>query len=240
MTNHSLLIIALATVAFGTASAAAPQGAFSVDEGVYVKLDADNYTMGIYEFFTFDGARGINVEGKRLLTVDEWSYLSDRKMDGKATVNGAHGWIILPDDWTQPAGVSPLVIGSGLSWDTNNYNGDDWSKMSNAGAVFLRAAGYSVDGINAEEDDDSGTYWSATEDNDVDGYAIYFDEWQSANLQTYSKTLYLSVRLAQPVTDNDEAIDNISVTDKAVKRVIGGQLLIKRGDKTFNVLGSEL
>ena len=56
------------------------------------------------------------------------------------------GVILLPDNWTAPAGISftPGWLASGTDFPTvnNTYNTWDWKKMEEAGAVFLPAGGW--------------------------------------------------------------------------------------------------
>ena len=82
----------------------------------------------------------------RTLTNDEWTYLINTRTDassksGIATVNDVTGFVLLPDNWTLPAG---LEFTSGVNGDfaQNNYSAADWTKMEENGAVFLPAAGY--------------------------------------------------------------------------------------------------
>ena len=110
----------------------------------------------------------------RTLTDDEWFYLRYRRTNaedllGVAAVNRRRGLILLPDNWTCPAGVR---FHSGFSSCTNgpyDYEGhqtftaDQWSKLEAAGAVFLPAAGRREGSwVSAVWHD--GSYW-ATEYN---------------------------------------------------------------------------
>ena len=63
----------------------------------------------------------------RTLSADEWSYLfstrtNAQQLRGQATVNGIHGYIFLPDDWSIPSGLS--FQGSPNNWTSNQYAGD--------------------------------------------------------------------------------------------------------------------
>ena len=106
----------------------------------------------------------------RTLTYNEWEYLLNNRLNasslkGVAQVNGVNGWILLPDNWTCPAGVT---FKSGFH--SNNgyaayqtFTAEQWSKLESAGAVFLPAAGYRYDSdvVCVQY---YGDYWSATED----------------------------------------------------------------------------
>ena len=134
----------------------------------------------------------------RTLTKDEWNYIffirpNAQNLFALGSVNGVNGTIILPDDWTTPTGVHFVPsTASGLlkaSWfdgyynDYNNnfshniYTSEQWSKMEQAGAVFLPASGYR-EGTNVSEVGKYGGYWSSTghrEDGTYDPHYAYFD-----------------------------------------------------------------
>ena len=85
----------------------------------------------------------------RVLTDDEWQYLLGTRSGaaskvGVAQVIGLEGLVILPDNWTLPAG---LTFNSGFASDSqeykdvNQYTAMQWDKMEKAGAVFLPACG---------------------------------------------------------------------------------------------------
>ena len=119
----------------------------------------------------------------RTLTYEEWLYLlverpNQSELFGVAQVNGVNGLILLPDNWTCPAGIT---FKSGFH---NNYGVDyyaayqtftaaEWSRLEAAGAVFLPAAGYHY-GSYVSDVQHSGNYWSATEDDSNSAYCLYF------------------------------------------------------------------
>ena len=99
------------------------------DWGVYNAISNGGGEMGLW----------------RTITHDEWNYLFSYRQDAtykksKATVVGEQGWVLLPDAWIQPDGVS--FMGSASDYDINNYDVNEWIIMENAGAVFLPNAGY--------------------------------------------------------------------------------------------------
>ena len=134
----------------------------------------------------------------RTLTKDEWNYIffirpNAQNLFALGSVNGVNGTIILPDDWTTPTGVHFVPsTASGLlkaSWfdgyynDYNNnfshniYTSEQWSKMEQAGAVFLPASGYRR-GTNVSKVGKFGGYWSSTgyrEDGTYDPHLATFD-----------------------------------------------------------------
>lgn len=128
---------------------------------------------------------GGNQEGMwRTMTIDEWYYLlgidGNNKRNEKwahATIDGVHkGIVLLPDDWSQPSGVS-FVPGDNNGYMTNNYSLKEWSIMEDASAIFLPAAGEryqtEIDYYYSE-----GYYWSSSlsEDNE-EGRAVCFLEY---------------------------------------------------------------
>ena len=136
-----------------------------------------------YSIFTDWGNNIISNGGDKLdlwrtLTYDEWEYLFYKRTNaaslcGKATVFSVRGYILLPDDWTTPSGLS--FTANPENWRTNVYSSTDWEKMESAGAVFLPCAGMR-DGTAANFDGFDGFYWSSTANNE--DYAIivnFFD-----------------------------------------------------------------
>ena len=213
-----LALCALLLSAAGTVGATAPKGVFSVGPGVYATLGNENYSEGSKCFFTFEDVQAISEEGWHVLDKDEWTYLLVTRDEGRAaadqrngigTVNGKHGLIIIPDNWIQPSGVPALTGGVSEGWNTNSYDATQWTAMAAAGAVFLPAAGYSMDGTTAEDPEKDGTYWSSTEheSNTANGYAIQFEQTVTHDLQSKHKVNYYSVRMAKTLTVLDENDD---------------------------------
>ena len=119
----------------------------------------------------------------RTLTYDEWKYLLNIRpnassLKGVAQVNGVNGLILLPDNWTCPAGVT-FKSGFYSEWGDDYYaayqtfTASEWSKLEAAGAVFLPAAGYRI-GSNMWSVREAVNYWSATE-NDRYAYCLFFE-----------------------------------------------------------------
>lgn len=116
----------------------------------------------------------------RTLKKDEWVYLFfNRKkaanLFGLGSVSSIKGLIILPDDWTTPAGVSFIpsisdgwtttstayISDGDASFSHNIYLAAQWSIMESAGAVFLPIAGDRY-GLDVRSDGTSAHYWSST------------------------------------------------------------------------------
>ncbi len=147
------------------------------------------------------------VDGWRTMSADEWSYLfstrtNAQQLRGQATVNGVHGYIFLPDDWSIPSGLS--FQGSPNNWTSNQYAGDDWSLMETAGAVFLPTAGcaFQHDGKSVKEVDlvsSYGYYWSSSPYNQGSSKYWYFRE-DLSNMNETNISQGRSVRLIHDVT----------------------------------------
>ena len=147
------------------------------------------------------------------LTYDEWDYLLDERpnannLRGVARINldsygskYANGLVLLPDDWTCPAGVA---FKSGFASDYSvqayadyqTFTLSDWQKLEAAGAVFLPASGYRY-GSNVYDVQDDGYYWSATPY--VSDYAnfLYFNSYEARTYSDWYRDRGQAVRLVQ-------------------------------------------
>lgn len=124
-----------------------------------------------YQDFADWGLNNITNGGKNNLswrTMNGWELeflLEDRSqaqdLCGNATVNGVQGLIILPDNWTTPAGLTWLG-GPENDYKTNKYSSTAWSKMEEAGAVFLPAAGQRWGTNTVFFEGLCGWYWTST------------------------------------------------------------------------------
>ena len=104
------------------------------------------------------------------MTYDEFNYLLNTRTKASqlrayATVNDVRGFILLPDNWQLPDGVTFTPMGSYA--DINNiYNAEQWEIMENAGAVFLPAAGKMYNNSNGQYVwtgfGTSGAYWTSS------------------------------------------------------------------------------
>ena len=123
---------------------------------------------------------GDDIPGKwRTLTYEEWDYLFNTRTNaallrGQATVNGKHGYILLPDDWTTPDTQSFTATPN--NWTSNNYSTIGWAMMEAAGAVFLPCAGLRINGNTISLLDSVGYYWSASADGSNKAYKVEFTE----------------------------------------------------------------
>lgn len=171
-----------------------------------------------YQTFVDWGTNTIGTDAPntwRTLPKDEWNYIFYNRPNAQSlfalgSVNGVNGTIILPDNWTTPAGVSFVAsTTNGLSWQggyyynsngtnygDNTYTSEQWSKMEQAGAVFLPASGSRSD-TNVGDIGNIGRYWSSTGREEFYAYGVDFQS-NSLNPQTnLVRDCGFSVRLAK-------------------------------------------
>ena len=137
----------------------------------------------------------------RTLTSAEWRYLFQVRTDannnnkyGHGSVNGIHGMIILPDEWTLPAG---LTFTPGNSAWSNTYTIAEWTQMEAAGAVFLPASGSRAGDKLPTAAEANGLYRSST-----NAYYVYFSS-NGLSVCTNSDNYYQygdAVRLVRDVS----------------------------------------
>ncbi|MBR3980956.1 MAG: hypothetical protein IKJ98_07340 [Bacteroidales bacterium] len=125
-------------------------------------ISKTNYDWGYYNAIINGG----NESGIwRTITSNEMDYLLNKRPDaenkkGVGIVNNVLGLILLPDDWTQPSGLS--AFNSNLS-EKNTYTIEQWSKMEANGAVFFPAAGYRYGTkINNVGANNNSYYWTSS------------------------------------------------------------------------------
>lgn len=144
---------------------------------------------------------GTNIgDGKTWYTLakDEWYYLcytraNATKLKGVSRINlnadgteYANGLVLLPDNWTCPTGVT---FKSGSADDNSiqayadyqTFSLSEWQKLEAAGAVFLPASAYYRYGVEVNNVQTTGGYWSATA---KDLSYVYFQGFDSDG--TYS------------------------------------------------------
>ena len=153
----------------------------------------------------------------RTLTEREWKYLFQErhlegdaytKLYGIAQVAGVNGLILLPDNWICPDGIT-FNYGFEKNYNTEIYAEhqcltiEQWSKMEEAGAVFLPAAGIR-EGAKVHAVYAAGGYWlSGVHPNNMDyTYNIYIcancrDNWSDETQRYYG----YSVRLVKDIVN---------------------------------------
>ena len=158
-----------------------------------------NYDWGVFNAISNGG----NQAGIwRTLTRNEWNYiLTGRNLAqylcSQATVCGVHGYVLLPDDFTLPDGLTWSYQTN--DWDTNTYGPQAWSAMEATGAIFLPAAG-NRNGTNVNDVGSKGYYCSASY---YDQYYAYCMSFDSSGVHVSSRNRYSgrSVRLVRIVSE---------------------------------------
>lgn len=105
-----------------------------------------------------DSGRTIHIGGWRVLSLDEWNDI--KSVMHKCTVDGTKGLVLLPDNFSCPAGVADPTSGSAT------YTLLDWCKLEDVGCVFLPEAGYRE---GATVTADVVRYWASDIDSSSDG-----------------------------------------------------------------------
>lgn len=197
----------------------------------------------------------------RTLTKGEWNYLFFKRANatslfGLGQVEDVKGLILLPDNWTTPAGVSfhngkskGLVAktdyyanSDGKNYLHNAFTSAQWAQMESAGAVFLPAAGFRWDNEVYMEDSDldcMGYYWSSTPYENWEGYELYFDGYELSPQNKNSRIHGQAVRLVQDA-DLSTRCEIVNQQSSCRKFIKDGQLCIERDGKTYNTQGVEI
>lgn len=156
-----------------------------------------NSDWGVYNAISNGG----NEAGMwKTLSSTEFNYLINSRANAtakrsRATVNGVHGLIILPDSWTLPSGIS--FVSNSSDWDTNDYTVTQWQQLENNGAVFLPAAGYR-DYITVYGANSNGVYWSSSCWNGYGAMALRCNlSTLDANYYNYMRCAGASIRLVR-------------------------------------------
>lgn len=156
-------------------------GAYAnADWGVYNKISNGGNKAGLW----------------RTLTIAEWEHLFNNSTCGHATVNGVHGYVLLPDAWSKPEDLDDFVKNPN-NWTANVYSGQQWKDMELAGAVFLPSAGFR-DGQAVVMAGEYGHYWSSSHaDFNCARHIGFFEE--NAFMGWNFRNIARSVRLVQDV-----------------------------------------
>ena len=116
----------------------------------------------------------------RTLQKEEWEYLMNTRANaaslrGYASVDGKHGYILLPDGFAMPAGLSfDYTAGN---YTTNVYCYQEWKRMEAAGAIFLPCTGtYNLSGSSPYVwyPEFCAYYWTSSYNNETYGHAVQF------------------------------------------------------------------
>ena len=109
----------------------------------------------------------------RTLTHNEFDYLIFQRSItsgvrfAKAKVNNIHGLILFPDNWNNSTYSINKANDDAANYSANSISSSNWTKLENAGCVFLPAAGmrtndydYTLNHMQAVGT--SGEYWTAS------------------------------------------------------------------------------
>ena len=136
----------------------------------------------------------------RTLTESEWTYLIFTRPNasskrGRATVNGMYCYVLLPDEWVLPSGLS--FTPDANNW-TNVYTTEQWAQMEAAGAVCFPAAGTRAGGTNNTNINNYNEwccYWSSTSANSSQGYNLWITSNHVGTTDKGNYQMGASVRL---------------------------------------------
>ena len=110
----------------------------------WVSSEEVEYTLPLDEDGNLVGDCAYGAEWT-VLSRDEWKYLIYQRPDahkkrGGAIIGEVLGAVILPDDWSNPEGLQPLMWDYKVVHDEdvpNRYSVEEWKRLETAGAVFL-------------------------------------------------------------------------------------------------------
>ena len=160
--------------------------------GYYVNAD-----WGVYNRII----NGYNQPGMwRTMSNSEWNYLlyyrnNASSLKTLATVNNIKGLIILPDNWTAPAGVNTSTF-SMLNYSSLTCNTDLWRVLQNSGAVFLPAAGIRQSTVTSN-DNETGVYWTSSYSGGNQSFTLLITTAGGTTMTQHNCSLGCSVRLVR-------------------------------------------
>ena len=137
--------------------------------------------------------------GWRTLKKSEWVYVFANRTNAQqklsqGTVVDVPGLILLPDDWSLPAGLT--FVPKAGNWTTNTYTQDQWELMEAHGAVFLPAAGCRT-GTSVEKVGTHGYYWSSSLSDVTTAYVMTFNSSAYDPQHSSERSVGRSVRLVK-------------------------------------------
>ena len=121
----------------------------NADWGVYNKISNGGNQAGLWHTLSYDELYYLLAE----------RYHAD-SLKGLASIQGHRGFLLLPDDWEIPDGLT-FVPRAG-SCERNSYSYNEWIQMELAGAVFLPFAGRRRYGTTIEDAGINAYYWTTT------------------------------------------------------------------------------
>ena len=195
-----------------------PSNIIDYSDYYHPKTSANGYTYISNYDGSFQGTIPNESGTWRVMTQEEWNYLlNTRKVNngqepyGFGKVYGRNGLIVLPDDWDGSADPD-FQYGTAYGWP-NVYRGSKWEAMESAGAVFLPAAGYRLQGATTSgttyyhsdvwSTDILGGYWSSTKCSNSAAYLMYFENNHLNTARTdYAASYGFCVRFVKAAAAN--------------------------------------
>lgn len=174
------------------------------DWGVYNAISNGGNTVGQWRTLT----GGTDAEWAYLMSSRDASRVSgvNNARYLKAKVANVNGYIVFPDEFTLPDGVSiesnHINYNTYLPWSnvTTTLSSSDWAKMEVAGAIFLPCTGYrSYSNTNPSFSADNGYYWSTTYQNAQNAYNIQMGGGSPSFTANSARRMGCSVRLVRDV-----------------------------------------
>ena len=185
----------------------------------------------------------------RTLTNAEWEYVLNgrdnaSKLRCRAQVNKMNGFVFLPDEWICPDGIELNLE----QQTTKVFTRDEWSKMENAGAVFLPAAGMR-NGASIYFLNNYCNYWSATSFGD--SYAFYVsatpNEVYVGNAdRNNGHAVRLVKNTAAPVVATTPAVPSVPIIDEMTEMLPVAELsaeqapVVNNSPTAFSVSATKL
>lgn len=203
--------------------------------GVSASTNNDEYT-GDFLDWGINSISGNAPNTWRTLSWDEWNYLLNKRPNasqlfGVASIDGANGLIILPDNWQCPKEIA-FVTGYAEKYAGHqSLSIEQWKRMEASGAVFLHASGGRYEhGKHATNS--AGGYWCSLSDASKANY-LWFSASKIVQSNTPKQRYYgRSVRLVR-----DTIIPKIDSTYTAQPEYVDLGLSVKWA--TFNVGASK-
>ncbi len=163
------------------------------------------------------------------MSKSEWEYLVGGRTNAAAlrsvaTVNGVHGFILLPDEWQQPAGVQ--FTPDADSYTTNRYSIAQWALLEEEGAIFLPAGGWR-DQRDIKSVNIVGYYWTTTVISNTNAWEFKFGtNSYSFSEETFTMNKYrrYSGNTVRLVRDYDETsfVDSVYTLHLTVLQPLRG------------------
>ena len=177
----------------------------------------------------------------RLLSVAEWEYLLNTRAEaatkqGQALVANIKGTILLPDNWTCPAGLSFTPTPNNFT--ANVYTFEQWQQLEEAGAVFLPATGYRYGTTLMAQGNGQAFYWTGDFGDNSTAKVLSISGTNKPNIIDAMRTYGCPIRPVRAATA--EGFDNTNAKAKAVKVLRDGILLIEKNGKLFTAQGAEI